>query len=226
MDEAPLNIHGISWKLALSAAGVWVALVSSSCLYDADQRCGPREHLGSLGSCLCDDQFVLQDHGCVPCGDNETWQNGVCVCSAGYARATDGAACTLSGAGLACDPSTPASCTDPNFALCRAANGGGYCTKDCAADTDCPHGFACDTTASPATCKTAAVGQGDACTSDSDCAGKDATYCEVLQSHVCLVQGCSTGDPSSCSEGWTCCDLHSLGLAKTLCVPEGKCLTQ
>ncbi len=61
--------------------------------------------------------------------------------------------------------------------------------------------------------------------SDADCAGNDADYCENLQSNVCLVQGCSTSDLLSCSEGWSCCDLHSLGLAKNLCVPEGMCPT-
>lgn len=213
-------------RLGYTLVATFLALNLVSCLYDADHRCGANEHVASLGSCECNDGFALQGNQCLPCQANEVWQAGTCVCAAGYARDGDAGACVLSSAGMECDATAPSSCADPKFNVCRPANGSAYCTTDCASDTDCPHGFTCDSTTSPSTCETFALGQGDSCTSDADCVGKDATYCENIQSHVCLVEGCSTTSPLSCSEGWTCCDLHSVGLAKTLCVPEGKCITQ
>jgi len=224
-NEDPLTIRRIAWRIALGTTGACATWLLASCLYHGDDRCGPHQHLAVYGTCLCDDQFVLQGTACVACGEHEVWQAGVCACANGFARATAGAACAVS-AGVVCDPGKPASCTDTHFDVCRAGNGVGYCTAACAVEADCPHGFVCDAAASPATCKSSAAGQGAACMSDADCAATDATYCEASQSHVCLVQGCSTSDPLSCSEGWTCCDLHSLGLAKTLCVLEGQCITQ
>ncbi|HEX3774486.1 MAG TPA: hypothetical protein VHV51_08475 [Polyangiaceae bacterium] len=211
--------------IAISASA---ALLAPACIYDADHRCGPSQHLGDNSSCVCDDGLVLAGQDCVPCGENETWQNGVCVCSDGYTRSSsDGGACVLGGPGSSCDPDADASsCTTPDAPICRDRGGGvGYCTTSCTADSDCPHGFACDTTNSPATCKTAAVGEGDPCTSAADCAGKDASYCETALVHVCLVPGCSVASSISCSEGWTCCDVRPLGLNMTLCTPEGECPT-
>ena len=204
------------------------SLLASACIYDADNRCGPHQHLGDLSSCICDDGLVQQGQDCVPCGENETWQSGVCVCSDGYTRAdSDGGACVLGGPGSSCDLSaSPSTCQGADFTICRDhGEGDGYCTTTCEKDADCPHGFACDTTVTPATCKSAAVGEGDACTSSADCVGKDATYCETVLVHKCLVSGCSTDNPISCSEGWDCCDTRPLGLNMTLCVPEGQCPT-
>ena len=169
----------------------------------------------------------MSGQDCVPCGENETWQSGVCVCSDGFTRDTsDGGACVMGGAGISCDPADPSTCHDPQFTSCRDRGAGvGYCTTECAADTECPHGFVCDRSSAPATCKSSAVGQGDACVTTADCAGKDADYCESTVTHVCIVVGCSMTSPLSCSEGFSCCDVHSLGLALTLCIPEGKCPT-
>lgn len=225
-SEEVLRTSQIGWALAVGVVAAVLGLSLQACLYDAGERCGPHQHLGPLGTCLCDDELVLQGRECVACGDNEQWQSGACSCLPGFSRTEAGGPCQQAGAGLACEPAAAGSCTDPEFDVCRSVDDAvGYCTKACAQDADCPRGFACDLEATPATCKTAAVGQGEACESDGDCAGKDAAYCEIIQSHVCLVEGCSISDPLSCSEDWTCCDLHALGLAKTLCVPEGTCPT-
>jgi hypothetical protein len=71
-------------------------------------------------------------------------------------------------------------------------------------------------------------GQDMPCSSEADCAGTDATFCETLQSNVCLVQGCAVGD-SSCAPGRECCDLSAIPLggfdtAGGLCIPEGACV--
>lgn len=149
------------------------------------------------------------------------------MCDEGYARSGDEAnRCIESNAGAPCELSQADSCSDPVFKICRDHGGGvGYCTKACASDDDCPHGYACDTEHTPATCMSSPVGQGQACKSADDCADTDATYCETTIANACLVQGCSTDNPLSCSEGFGCCDLHSLGLPLTLCVPEDMCPT-
>jgi len=211
--------------LGFASAG---SLLAVACIYDPDHRCGPHQHLGDNSSCICDDGLIQQGQSCVPCGENETWQSGVCVCSDGYTRSSsDGGACVLGGPGSSCDPkANPSTCAGSDFTVCRdPGEGAGYCTTTCAQDADCPHGFACDTTATPPTCKSAAVGEGDDCKSAADCTGKDATYCETVLVHKCLVSGCSIDNPISCSEGWSCCDTRPLGLNMTLCVPEGQCPT-
>ncbi|HEY1534536.1 MAG TPA: hypothetical protein VGF76_10970 [Polyangiaceae bacterium] len=230
-----LGIAGLRGLLAVSVA----SLLAASCIYDPDHRCGPNQHLGPNSSCACDDGLILQGQTCVPCGDNMTWQSGVCVCNDGYTHAqpdagtvdVDGGlgACVLGGPGTSCDPSEMPTtmCNDAPYSTCRDRGGGiGYCTSLCTADSDCAHGFVCDTTASPGTCKSSAVGQGDPCTTSDDCKGKDANYCESTIVHLCIVVGCSVQSPLSCSEGFECCDVTPLGLALTLCIPEGKCPTK
>ena len=176
---------------------------------------------------MCDDGLVLEGQVCVPCPKGEVWQTGVCLCKDGYTRSSQGGACVRGGPGVGCDLNAAGdSCADASFSICRDHGEGlGYCTTTCAADADCPRGFSCDTSATPATCKTAALGEGDDCQDESDCAGKDAGYCESAIVHKCLVSGCSTENPLSCSEAWFCCDVRSLGLNLTLCVPEGLCPT-
>lgn len=64
-------------------------------------------------------------------------------------------------------------------------------------------------------------GQGEPCETAQDCADKEASYCETLQAHVCLVPDCEVGG-QGCSEGFSCCDLTTFELP-TLCVREGSC---
>ena len=65
------------------------------------------------------------------------------------------------------------------------------------------------------------TGEGQPCVSDADCAGFDASFCELFVSHTCLVRGCSVA-PDSCSSGRECCDLTAFGLP-TLCLGAGLC---
>lgn len=207
-------------------AAVW--LLALGCIYDPNQRCGPAQHLSDNSTCACDDGFVLVGEICAPCPTHEVWEAGVCVCVDGYTRQQGSGLCVKGGAGTRCDPAGAATdCTDARFPTCRARGtaGLGYCTKTCGTDSDCPHGFACDNAAKPPTCKSAAVGEGDPCSSGDDCKGKDASYCEVALLQQCIVPGCAVSNPLTCSEGYVCCDVRSLGLNLTLCVPEGMCPT-
>jgi hypothetical protein len=71
------------------------------------------------------------------------------------------------------------------------------------------------------TAGTTASGEGQPCTSQNDCAGFDATFCDVFVTGSCLVRDC-TVTPDSCSAGKECCDLTNFGLP-TLCIAEGAC---
>jgi hypothetical protein len=73
-----------------------------------------------------------------------------------------------------------------------------------------------------AACRTGPVGFGTTCASDADCAGLEASHCETLQAHVCVVAGCQTA-PDTCTGGQSCCDLNALGIPLTLCLPPGQC---
>ena len=68
--------------------------------------------------------------------------------------------------------------------------GAGYCTNVGCAANECMGGYACDTVAMPTYCARPPDGAGKSCASDADCAGTEATWCDIYQSHVCYVQGC------------------------------------
>jgi hypothetical protein len=71
-------------------------------------------------------------------------------------------------------------------------------------------------------CMSGPTGFGTPCTSDTDCQGFQASHCETLQAHVCVVAGCATS-PDDCTGGQSCCDLNGLGVPLTLCLPPGQC---
>jgi hypothetical protein len=73
-----------------------------------------------------------------------------------------------------------------------------------------------------AACQKGPAGYGTPCTTDTDCQAFEASHCETLQAHVCVVAGCHTA-PDDCTGGQSCCDLASLGIAMTLCLPPGQC---
>jgi hypothetical protein len=98
-------------------------------------------------------------------------------------------------------------------------------TQGCA----CEEGYARAATGAACTELPAGVkaptGVGTPCTSDADCAGFDADYCELAVSKTCLVQHC-TVSPNSCFTGRDCCDFsHTPGFESlpTLCLQAGLC---
>jgi hypothetical protein len=164
--------------------------------------------------------------GCVACGEHQIGSATGCVCEQGYTPSDDGACVPLPGGiGVACSETQP--CTDSTFNYCQIEkDGSGYCTtSNCTSPTDCIGGYACDTSGPTSVCKRPPAGLGLSCTSNADCAGTEATYCDVFFSHICLVQGCTVA-PNNCFTGWDCCDLTMYGVAEPLCIPAGACMTQ
>lgn len=207
-----------------ASLAVW-GLVLTACVYDPDERCGPNQQYIGNDACSCSPGFILNDSGtCVACGKHETERNGSCECDDGYARATPTAACTPkpSGLGDACDDASP--CNSAEFSDCHAVAGGdGYCTKACTSASDCSGGYRCQLSGDSGYCRRPATGYGDSCKTSEDCAGKEASFCETLQSHVCIVS-CEAG-ADACFADEVCCDLSVFG-GSLICVPDGKCPTQ
>ncbi len=174
---------------------------------------------------MCGEGFVQQGTVCVPCGEHETEKHGACVCDENYQRLTDAAACTavpMSGLGADC---ALAPCSDPTFSYCvLASNGDRYCSsRGCQTSADCPETYACSTdTAGAKFCRRSPLGMTAPCSTDNDCAGNEATFCETLFSHSCLVQGCSLS-MNDCFDGWECCDASGYGMPIPICIPEGMC---
>jgi hypothetical protein len=198
------------------------------CVYDPNQRCDDNQVLSPDGrQCMCVTGAAMTAHGCALCGANEVPGDGGCACAPGYTRPTPNAACQQapSALGMACDTSS-APCTDPTYATCHVTTGtAGYCTNaGCATSADCTSGYACDTSAVPTYCKQPPVGAGLACQTNADCAGTEATYCDVMVTHQCHVQGCTLA-PDNCFSGSECCDLTPFGIPLPICVQAGTCPT-
>ncbi len=202
------------------------AATSTGCML-----CGKDEQPGVAG-CVCKAGYgrASAAAACVACGENEvTNATGACECVSGFAKASPEAACAVVSAGLGADCDSAATpCTDATYNYCHTVSAtAGYCTKQgCASDADCTAGYACDLTSTPAYCRRPPVGFGKVCTSDADCAGTEATYCDLFVTKSCLVQGC-TLTPDNCFTGTECCNLSAYGIPQPLCVllSAGGCTT-
>jgi hypothetical protein len=201
--------------------GTLLGLLPLACVYDDAQRCGPHQTLISNDRCTCDPGYVPAVEGCVPCGDHEQEANGECTCVEGYARPADAAACEPIPEALGADCDTEsAPCTNAAYPLCQVTAGThGYCTKACAGSDDCDGGYKCHAVGDNGYCRRPPTGYGASCSSDDDCAGNEASFCEQLQKHVCLVP-CSAGHTDVCFEGESCCDFV---LFAPICVPAAAC---
>lgn len=157
--------------------------------------------LGVLGlmapSCLID-----SDDRCGP--NQELYEYAEeserCICVAGTAFDTVTATCVACGEN---EMASPAGC------LCVA-------------------GYARATAADPCTELPAdamkPTGEDAQCTSDADCAGFEASFCDTFVTGTCLVPNCTLAPNDSCFVGKECCDLSSFGLS-TLCIAAGACTT-
>ena len=177
---------------------LWVALalMSPGCVLDTDARCGPNQ---------------------------VSWEgNERCVCAEGTAYTPTGCVPIPAGIGTPCVDTSE--CSNPAFPHCQISPAGdGYCTTvGCTGPADCSGGYACNTLAAPAYCQRPPSGAGMTCAADSDCAGKEASFCDVVVSRTCLVRDC-TVEPNSCFSGSECCVIQG-PVPLALCIPEGFCL--
>jgi hypothetical protein len=211
-------LKGLTSLLSLCAL---FGVVPVACLYDGSDRCGPNQVSITNDRCACADGYIPGDNGCVACGENEIALNGACSCAEGYARANPTEPCEKPPAelGLECDTeSSP--CPDETYPVCHEVDGtSGYCTNLCETSDDCDGAYKCQEGPEPF-CRRPPVGVSDPCDTDEECAGKDASICEKIQSHQCLVP-CGPGDTAGCFVGDACCEFPGPFIA---CVPADACI--
>jgi hypothetical protein len=217
----PYHELGVKRLSALVWLSTLLGAAPSACVYDGDHRCGPHQQLISNDRCACEAGYVPGTEGCIPCGDNERESNGECVCVSGYARAAVGAACEAVPAelGAACD-TTSAPCSLGKYPLCHVTSGtSGYCTNGCSSASVCDGGYKCHQDGADSYCRRPPLGYGNSCKTDADCSAGEATFCEKIQSNLCLVP-CSAGHSDVCFEGEVCCNFV---LFNPICVPSDSC---
>ena len=165
-------------------------------------QCGEHRISGPNSTCVCEDGYGAPDatSACVECGDHEvTGASGACDCESGYERPAAGEPCV--------EGTTPP-----------------VTGEACTSDAVCSEGSRCDLRASEPYCRVEPIGLNQPCASDADCAGNEASYCDIFVTMSCLVQNC-TLSPDDCYPGTECCDLSTFGIPQPLCLAEGACTT-
>jgi hypothetical protein len=197
------------------------ALSLGACTFDPDDRCGEHQVIyGDNLRCVCEEGYAWTEGGCVACGEHEVAGPAGCLCEDGYARPTPDAPCEMQAAALGAPCDEANACADPVYSYCEPD--AGYCTESgCESSADCEGGYACDTESEPTVCRRPPLGVGKSCSSDADCAGTEATFCDLVVSRTCLVQGC-TVEPNDCFEGYICCDLTPF-VPAPICIPGASC---
>lgn len=180
-----------------------------------ESRCGENqvELSGGYTACGCAPGFVKRGLSCEACPPDQHEVNGACECMAGFAMAADGA-CVESALGRACSAEQPCA---GDYPFCATVDGESYCTTQGCPVSGCPTDYKCTTEDSASFCRKVS-GLGKPCTSPMDCAGTEATYCEIVFVNRCIVNGC-LGDPLKCPSGYSCCDYTS-SLSTSLCVRD------
>jgi hypothetical protein len=192
-----------------------VLAIAAGCMYDASRPCGPNMHFDdTLEACMCDDHAAPVDGGCQPCAADEVVVANACACPSGTSKDAANVCTTVPGLGDPCDATTP--CDDATYSYCGMKDGAtaGSCTNQCASNNDCIDSYTCATWLAQPYCMVF-DGLGKPCTTQDDCAGSDATFCDTYISHTCVVANCTlTGN--ECPRGLTCCDLSNYGI-ENLC---------
>lgn len=188
--------HGVRPVLRFTLASLSLGLLGIGCLVDSERPCGDELVENDAGACVCPNEQVPGASGCMRCGEHERVAGGQCVCDDGYSRAS---------ATARCEPVTDEpSCT-----------GGGCAVEgECESSAECASPMLCDRYET-GECVDPPEGLGQSCTSDADCAGTDATYCELYSSLTCVIQGCKEAG-GRCPGDMQCCDFAIL--TRSLCV--------
>lgn len=228
-------------KALISLTGLFVGAITS-CVYDSEDRCNKGQVVYEEGveRCVCDAGSAWTEGGCVECGEHEIAGPAGCTCDQGYGRPDPASPCAACGENEATTANGTCDCVDGfSRATADAACEEGVSTDPadddtdtppadvaCTTDGDCADGSRCDLNATPASCRVAPTGFGQACASDADCAGLEAAYCDVMNPSgvvTCRVMGC-TLSPENCYPGTECCDLSMYGVGTApICVDEGTC---
>lgn len=222
------DVLGLWAALGVSALAVGASL-GAACIME-DDRCGPYQvRLPDQNLCVCTMESVLNPDGpgCLPCGPNEWALDEKCVCKSGFTRPSEEALCEKSAGSTLGQPcSADAPCSEPN-PYCATVGRASYCTRTgCTTHEDCPESWVCAQEGDFRICRLQ-LGFLRECTSQEDCAGTEATYCETYQIRRCLVQGC-LADKSVCASRQVCCDLRQR-IGVSVCVGEsnlmaGRCV--
>lgn len=208
------------WGVCAAFGACALAQALAGCIIQGN-KCSPNEveYTGLHALCLCAPDYVTDSDGtgCVPCGENETAAQNLCVCKAGFGRtaATDPCAPIESSGPCASD----AECA-PSAPYCaKAGSADSYCTTaGCGSNAQCLTGWSCEAGPTVRYCARPPSGLGASCQSDADCSSYDAKYCDTLVSHTCLIGGCATR-ATTCPSEWLCCDYSALlGSALSICV--------
>jgi hypothetical protein len=195
----------------------FVALLAASCLYDPNEPCGEHQELVD-NACVCVDGYGLVAEACLKCPRGEVGNPlGPCACSEGMSRSPENGRCGEA-LGQAC--SSDLECTEPS-PTCHGIEASGYCTlSGCRpGKDDCPGDFACNDREGEPFCERPPSGLGASCDASEDCRGFEASYCESLSEHACLVEGCAE-NLDRCHGDWVCCDIALLGAS--LCIPPNE----
>lgn len=202
---------------------------AAGCLLE-DERCGPyqvEQRQDNVALCVCADNAVPREdnHACTPCAEHEIAQGGSCVCETGFVRTAIDQPCEQSAIGAECGDGQE--CPDA-YPYCFTSSAPvGYCTSaGCEHNSDCPGNWTCEREGSERICEPLPSGLNQHCTTDDDCAGSEATFCERFQTNTCMQQNCATG-ATRCPNEWGCCDYTRL-LGVSLClqpdqVSAGEC---
>jgi hypothetical protein len=215
---------GSPWRIVRALSQLTLlGLLSQGCVLDQDDPCGPNQvPWTGKERCVCAEGTAYTPAGCVACGEHEVSSPAGCVCEAGFARSVATQPCAPIPEGIGTPCSSDAECLNPGYPHCETPSTGGYCTSlGCVDSSGCNGGYACNTAASPPYCQRPPSGAGLSCTTDADCAGKEATFCDTFVTGTCLVRDC-TLEPDSCFTGSECCDLSGFGLP-ALCIAAGAC---
>ncbi|MBN2528996.1 MAG: ABC transporter substrate-binding protein [Deltaproteobacteria bacterium] len=89
---------------------------------------------------------------------------------------------------------------------------------ECKNSDDCGEGAYCDKSRTPFVCTLPPSGQGELCTTNDDCSGFEANYCETMVTGTCLKQGCSE-ELNDCADDHICCNFSDFMLP-SLCVDK------
>lgn len=221
--ESPL----CRWCAVLLRSRVWVSLCfgafASACLVDTSKVCGDNFVEAKDGTCVCPEDQVVKAGKCAkadkpnkpaPSKDDETTSDQGAdeddeADDGPPSTASDAAAANQDGA--ASNDAGPV--TEPTEAVPK-----------CTSSTECAEGELCDVH-DRGQCQPAPEGLGSDCSSADDCAGTEATYCELFSTRTCQIEGCKELD-GVCPGDMVCCEYAVL--SNSLCVTadslmDGEC---